>query len=476
MDYARQSPMPVPADALFAWHERPGAFGRLSPPWQNVELARFEGIRDGDEAEIRLGLGPLTLRWSARHTDYVPGRQFVDVQQHGPFARWRHAHRALPDGPAHSILSDHVDFALPGGPLAQVLGRKKAMREMARLFAYRHRVTGQDLAAHARAGLAPQRIAITGSTGLIGEALVAFLTGGGHQVTRLVRARRDVIRLARRPAVRAAFWDPATGEIDRAALDGLDAVIHLAGEPVFAPRWTEQKKRRILQSRVQGTALLAETLAALPSPPRAFLSASASGYYGGRSGAVLTEASPSGAGFLASVCRAWEAAAASAVEAGIRTVFLRIGVVLSPAGGALSTALPAFRLGLGGWPGDGEHFMPWVALDDVLYVIHHALAHDDLAGPLNISAPEPVPARVLFGQLGAILHRPVPVRPPAPLVRLALGEAARELALKSLRMVPGRLLERGFPFAYPDLDGALRHVLGRTDEVPAPGSPRPAIP
>ena len=466
--------MPVSAEALFAWHERPGAFRRLSPPWQDVALRRFEGIRDGQRAEIRLGVGPLSIPWTARHTDYEAGRQFVDVQERGPFARWRHTHRTLPDGPEHSVLSDEVDFALPGGPLAQVLGKHKAMREMERLFAYRHRVTGRDLAAHDRLALAPMRIAITGSTGMIGEALVAFLTGGGHQVTRLVRARRDVMRLSRRPAVRAAFWDPATGEIDRAALNGLDAVIHLAGENVFAPRWTAAKKRRILQSRVQGTTLLAETLASLPNPPRALLSASASGYYGGRADGVLTERSPSGTGFLAEVCRVWEDATRPAEEAGIRTVHLRIGVVLSPSGGALGVALPAFRLGLGGWPGDGQHYMPWVALDDALYAIHHALGTAALSGPLNVSAPEPVTARELFGTLGKVLHRPVPVRPPAPLLEVVLGEAAREFALKSVRMIPERLVEQNFPFAYPDLDGALRHVLGRTDRVPAPGSPQPS--
>ena len=465
--------MPVPADALFAWHERAGAFQRLSPPWQSVALVQHEGIREGQLAKIKMGLGPLSIRWSARHTDYVAGRQFVDVQEHGPFARWRHTHRMLPDGPDRSVLSDHVDFALPGGPPARAIGKGKARREMARLFAYRHRVTGQDLAAHSRAALAPMRIAVTGSTGMIGEALVAFLTGGGHRVTRLVRNRSDVLRLSRRPTVRAAFWDPATGEIDRAALDGLDAVIHLAGENVFAPRWTKAKKRRILDSRVDGTTLLAETLAGLPNPPKALLSASASGYYGGRADGVLTEQSPSGTGFLAEVCRAWEASTAAAERAGIRTVHLRIGVVLSPSGGLLGVTLPAFKLGLGGWPGDGEQFMPWVVLDDVLYAIHHALAHDDLSGPLNVSAPEPVRARELFRHLGSVLHRPVPVRPPAPVLELVLGEAAREFALKSVRMKPERLIERGFPFAYPDLDGALRHVLGRTDRVPAPGSSRP---
>jgi uncharacterized protein (TIGR01777 family) len=474
MTYSRQSPMPVSADALFAWHERPGAFQRLAPPWQNVELARFEGIREGQRAEIRLGMGPLSLAWTARHTDYKAGRQFVDVQESGPFARWRHTHRFLPDGPEHSLLSDEVDFALPGGPPVQVLGKKKAMREMRRLFAYRHRVTGQDLAAHERLALEPMRIAVTGSTGMIGEALLAFLTSGGHQVTRLVRARSDVIRLSNRPTVRAAFWDPKTGEIDRAALDRQDAVIHLAGENVFAPRWTTAKKRRILQSRVDGTTLLAETLAGLPNPPRVLLSASASGYYGGRAGGVLTEKSPSGTGFLAEVCRAWEKSTAAAETAGIRTVHLRIGVVLSPSGGALGVTLPAFKLGLGGWPGDGQHFMPWIALDDVLYAIHHALGQDDLSGPINLSAPEPVTARELFGTLGKVLRRPVPIRPPAPILEMVLGEAAREFALKSVRMIPERLMEQDFPFAYPDLDGALRHVLGRTDRVPAPGSPLPS--
>lgn len=458
--FSRRLAVDVPAERLFAWHDHRGAFDRLTPPWQPVRLERFEGIRDGQRAVIKLGPGPLALSWVAEHFGFVAGRQFNDRQLSGPFAAWTHAHRMLPDGPDRSTLEDHVEYRLPLAPLSNVASGF-ARGEIDRLFAYRHRVTRTDLARHAAYDLAPMTVAITGSTGLIGEALVAFLTTGGHQVVRLVRSHEDAMRYADRTDERGAYWNPATGEIDAAALEGVDAVVHLAGENVFGLRWTEAKKRRILDSRVRGTRLLAETLAQLDAPPPLFISASASGFYGDQGDARVTESDGSGDGFLADVCRAWEDAAAPAAEAGSRTVTLRIGLVLTPSGGFLGTMLPAFQFGLGGTIGSGATYLPWVALDDVLYAVLHLLA-GHLAGPVNLSAPEPVTQQTFTKTLGQVLRRPAIMRVPEAAIRTVMGEAADEMALKSVRMVPAGLVNSGFAFAYPDLEPALRHLLGRT--------------
>lgn len=459
--FTRRSRIDAPAQALFDWHNHRGAFERLAPPWQPVRLARFDGIRDGNRAVIKLGPGGA-LTWIAEHRDYVEGRQFRDVQVKGPFAHWTHTHRMIPDGDDASTLEDDVTYRLPLAPLTQPFGGRLAEGQFERMFAYRHRVTSEDLRRHLRAGLTPKAIAITGSTGLLGEALAAFLTTGGHRVLRLVRSREAIARYAGRADESAAYWNPATGEIDAAAFDGVDAVIHLAGENVFGLRWTDAKKRRILESRTRGTQLLSETLAALSSPPEVFISASASGYYGDQGAVEVTESSPSGEGFLAEVCRAWEAATEPAAHAGIRTVTTRIGVVLTPAGGALGFALPAFLAGLGGVVGSGRAYFPWVTLDDVLYAFLHVLATPDLHGPVNVSAPNPVEQQAFVQTLGRVVHRPTIWRIPERLVRAAVGEVADEMALKSVRMMPRALVDSGFTFAYPEIEAGLRHVLGRT--------------
>lgn len=465
--FSRRSRIEAPADVLFRWHDHRGAFERLAPPWQTVRLERFEGIRPGQRAVIKLGPKPTSLTWVAEHRDVVEGPQFRDVQLRGPFARWEHTHRMIPDGPAASVLEDDIAYRLPFGPLGR-LGGGIVERQLARMFAYRHRVTAEEVRRHHAAALGSFRVAITGSTGRLGEALVAFLTTGGHRVLRLVRSRAAVARYAGRADESAAYWDPERGEIDAGALDGVDAVIHLAGESVFAPRWSEAKKRRIYESRVRGTQFLSETLAALDRPPSAFLSASGSGYYGGQGDTMLTESDGPGAGFLAAVCRDWEAATAPAEEAGIRTVHLRIGVVLTPAGGALGLALPVFLSGLGGVVGDGASYLPWIALDDLLYAVLHVLAAPSWRGPVNVGAPEPVTQRAFVETLGRVLRRPAWLRVPDAAVRAVAGEAGEEMLLTSTRMMPEKLVNSGFRFAYPDLEPALRHLLGRTTYVPSP--------
>ena len=450
-----RSRLDVPATDLFAWHTREGAFERLTPPWAPVRLEHFEGIRDGDRAVLRIGPGPFGLKWVAEHFDYVEGQQFCDRQVQGPFGLWRHRHRMEEAGDAASVLVDDLRFEPPLGELGQ-LGVPLIRRELRRMFAYRHRITRQDLDLHRRYNPDGRRlrVAISGSSGLIGTNLRAFLTTGGHEVLKLVRhepRHADEIR-----------WNPATATVDAERLAGLDAVIHLAGENVFAVRWTPEKKKAIYDSRIAGTRLLAEAMAGLDDPPKAFLCASATGYYGSRGSERLTEdAPPDPNGFLAHVVEDWEAATEPAAEAGIRTAMLRTSVVLTPAGGALQLMLPPFWLGLGGWIGRPEQYLSWVALDDVIGAYYHVLMTDELEGPVNLTAPEPVTMRTYARTLADVLRRPAFLNVPGEAVRAVMGEAGEETILQDVRVVPERLEATDYAFQYPTLEGALRHQLGR---------------
>jgi uncharacterized protein (TIGR01777 family) len=297
------------------------------------------------------------------------------------------------------------------------------------------------------------KILLSGASGLIGAALVPFLTTGGHIVTRLVRSQP-------RPETNDVLWDPERGVNDPASLEGFDAVVHLAGENIVG-RWSAAKRTRIRDSRVLGTKRLCDTLARLSSPPKVIVSASAIGYYGDRGAEVLTEESAAGHGFLAEVCQAWEEATLPAVQRHIRVVTARIGIALSPTSGALAQMLLPFRLGLGGVIGSGEQYMSWVALDDVVGAIHHALFTDTLYGPVNVTAPHPVTNREFTATLGRVLGRPTVLSVPASVVRLALGGMADELLLSSARVEPRRLQEAQYTFRHPELKGALQHILGK---------------
>lgn len=297
-----------------------------------------------------------------------------------------------------------------------------------------------------------RRIAVTGTSGLIGRHLKNHLTAAGHEVEPMVR----------RPAAAGSNeipWHPDTGQIHSAALEGVDAIVHLAGENVAGGRWTVEQKHRLRASRIEGTRLLCNTLARLKQPPAVLLCASATGIYGSRGDEAMTEQSPPGRGFLAEVCVEWEAETAPARDAGIRVVNLRIGVVLSAEGGALAKMLTPFKMGLGGVIGSGRQYISWIAIDDLIAVIDHLLFDSDLAGPVNAVSPHPVTNRELVKTLGAILHRPTLCWMPATAVRLAFGEMADEMLLASNRVVPARLQAEGFEFAHPRLDGALRHLL-----------------
>jgi uncharacterized protein (TIGR01777 family) len=452
--FIRRTRIDAPAEEVFRWHVRPGALERLTPPWESVKVvARHGGVENGAVVVLRMGLGPLSQHWVAEHRDYQEGRQFCDVQVSGPFAHWVHTHRFAPDGPSACYLEDHIEYALPGGTIGRVAGGAFVRHKLERMFTYRHRITNDDLKTHARYTGAPMNILVSGANGLIGTALIPFLTTGGHMVTRLVRSQP-------RPGENAISWDPERGVDDPASLEGFDAVVHLAGENLIG-RWTTNKRARIRDSRVTGTKMLCDTLARLSSPPKVILGASAVGYYGDRGAEVLTEESPAGKGFLAGVCQAWEEATLPAVQRNIRVVTARLGIVLSPAGGALAQMLRPFRLGLGGVIGSGEQYVSWVALDDVIGAIHHVLFTDTLHGPVNITAPQPVTNRQFAATLGRVLGRPTLLPVPARVVRMALGEMADELLLSGARVEPRRLQEAQYPFRHPELEGALRYLLGK---------------
>ncbi|MCY1043782.1 TIGR01777 family oxidoreductase [Corallococcus sp. bb12-1] len=456
-----RSQMPVPAADLFAWHTREGAFERLSPPWETAEVVERtgDGIRPGARVVVKIHLGPIPQRLVAEHTGYVEGASFQDTQREGPFTKWVHDHRMHPGTtPQASVLEDAVEYVLPVGTLGDTFGGGYARERLERMFAYRHTLTRMDLRRHAAfKDQAPLTVAIGGASGLVGKALASFLSTGGHRVKRLVRGRPNAAR-------GDIAWAPDRGTVDAEGLEGLDAVVHLSGANVAEGRWTEERKQEILKSRTESTRVLCEALARASRKPRVLVCASAIGLYGSRGDEELTETSGVGGGFLADVTRQWESATAPAEAAGIRVVHLRIGVVLDASGGVLAKLAPAFLAGGGGPIGSGKQWMSWVSLEDLLGLIQFAIATPAVRGPLNAVAPHAVRQGELARVMGKVLRRPALFPLPVGVVKTVFGQMGEETLLSSAHVLPTVAQAHGFPFLFPDLEGALRFSLGRTTE------------
>jgi uncharacterized protein (TIGR01777 family) len=294
-------------------------------------------------------------------------------------------------------------------------------------------------------------ILITGSSGLVGSELSSYLSKNKHRVLHMVRKTPI--------STDEIYWDPSTGKLDPGTLEGLDAVVHLAGESIASGRWTTEKKRRIRESRIMGTRLLSQSLERLSTPPKVFVSTSATGYYGDRGEEELDEESSTGTGFLPSVCCEWENSTAPAVRKEIRVVILRIGMVLSASGGALPLMLPIFRLCIGGKIGNGRQYMSWIAIDDIVGIIEHSIQCESLRGPVNAVSPNAVTNLTFSKTLGQVLSRPALFALPSFAARIIFGEMAKELLLASARVSPSRLRDTNYQFRFPILAGALRHVL-----------------
>jgi hypothetical protein len=433
--FERHSKLPFPVEDVFAYHVRQGAVERLLPPWEDRRVGR-----------------PLRRQWVTERCGYVEGRQFTDRQMKGPFAQWEHTHRFLPLGDQASELIDHVEYRLPAGWISDAVASRAVVRRMERAFRFRHLRARNDLERHALwSGRGPLCVAIAGVGGLVGSHLAAFLTTAGH----------DVLRLVRRPAAEddEISWDPGSGLLDARRLEGVDAIVNLAGASISA-LWTKGRREAILTSRVQATQTLVAAMQRMERPPAVFVSASAVGAYGSRGGETLTELTELGDGYLADVCRAWEAAAAPAAAA-VRVVTPRFGIVLSGAGGALAKMLPAFKSGLGARLGDGEQWWSWIALDDLLAAVEWVLHDEELRGVVNVTAPEPVTNLEFTKTLGRVLHRPAALAAPRLAVAKGLGGMGEEMLLASQRAVPARLTQGGFRFDLPVLEDALRFELGR---------------
>jgi uncharacterized protein (TIGR01777 family) len=457
--FTHRSIYPCTAAELHAWHSRPGALERLLPPWDGTHvLAKSGGIEPGGQVHLKMHLGPLVFHYRGRHLENIPGKMFRDIQEKGPFAQWSHSH-FFEDTQEGALLTDKVEYALPGHAFLPEKIKSFVVESLKRMFRYREAILREDMLLHKRCSHRPLRILVSGASGVLGRELLPLLTTGGHQIFTLVRRRPE-------PSKNEIFWDPENNILCGDDLPEVDGVIHLAGEYIGLSRWSEDKKRRVLDSRVNGTALLARTLAAADRPPEVLLSASAVGYYGDCDDRIAQETDPPGRGFMSEVCSRWEQATEPARPAGIRTVLLRLGVGLTPRGGALRRILAASPCGYIRRFGPGRQYISWISSDDMISAILHALTCPGLTGPLNIAAPEPVTNLQFMKTLARITGRPLLCPLPARLLQMIYGQMASEILLSSCRVATKKLADSGFSFRHPDLEKALRVTLGNELKLP----------
>lgn len=475
--------VPYPREDVFAWHERPGALVRLTPPGLGTVLSGpTNGVHTGSRVVLRLssalvsgllpdvpdlpvlgaGTGekaPVGLTMTVRHGWYEPGHRFVDEQVAGPFRSWHHDHR-FTDGPGGStVITDTVEWELPGRVL-QKIGTRGVAARLEQLFAFRSAQLHADLAAHAavreRLGERALTVVISGASGLIGTQLRALLSGGGHRVLALVRGRD--------PRPGEIRWDPSRRQLDADSLRGVDAVVNLSGRSI-ATRFTDEALAEILASRRDTAGTLVDALTGLGDEgPRTYVQASAIGLYGARRpGETLTEDSAPGTDALARICVDWEDAARPAAAAGLRTVLVRTGIVLAANGGPLARQLPLFLVGAGGRLTAADAAFSWITLDDMARLYLHAVTAAELQGPVNAVAPSVVTAGEFARELGRVLRRPSLLPTPGFGPRLLLGEKGAEALVATDQRVSARkLLDSGFEFGQPRLGQALRHVLQKS--------------
>jgi hypothetical protein len=450
--FSKKSRIQVPVEKAFEWHEKAGAIERLTPPWEKIQIiSRSGGIKNGDQTFFKVKVGPFWMKWLAHHIEYEKNAMFTDIQRDGPFLFWEHNHRFHADGDHAHVLEDSLRFRLPLSPFSDIVALTSVKKRLNRMFEYRHAITKNDLTHMLNYG-ASHNIVITGASGVLGTALVPFLRTQGHFVKRMVR------KSPQQPD--EAHWNPYYQEIDKQAFDNVDTVIHLAGEYIGEGRWTPEKKKRIIGSRVKGTHFLAHTLCNLKTPPKTLICASAIGYYGNRGDEILTESSSKGADFISDVCEQWEQAAQPAIDAGIRVVFLRIGIVLSPRGGALERLLPVFRSGVGLTFGAGDQVLSWISEDDFLGAVNHVIHHPKLSGPVNLTAPNPVSQKEFSKTLADTFKHPLLIRIPDWIIKPIYGQMGNEVILSGNYAMPDQLISTNYSFVHPKLENAFQHLLG----------------
>lgn len=454
MHYEHETTVHAPRQTVWDWHNREGAFDRLTPPWEPMEtVSAPPDLSPGGRRIIRFPLlGPIKGRWIAEHTDLIEGELFADRMVRGPFKRWWHTHRFV-EKDEMTIVQDEVSYEVPMGFLGRLFGGRMVRKRILQMFTAREKGLINDIARQMEFADAPRkRVLVVGGSGLIGSNLIPFLDCIGHEVTQLVR---------REPShPRQRFWDPSNGILDIEHLKGIDAVIHLGGVGIGDKRWTKKRKAAIIDSRRDSVTLLAEKMASMDSPPEVFIVASAIGYYGNRGDEEIDESSKRGEGFLSETTEMWEASADAARAASIRTIHLRTGIVMSPLGGALGRMLLPFKLGGGGPIGNGKQWFSWISMNDHIAAIQHLMMTPECEGAFNLTSPNPVRQKQFARVLGRVLRRPAFAPLPGFVLRIVFGELARPLLLEGQKVLPNRLLQSGFEFRNPDLEESLRDVLG----------------
>ena len=446
-------------EEIWNWYDSPGAFRRIMPEWEGIDPIQAGKLVDGDETIFKVSLGPIKRTWLARHHSVKEGVGFSDRMIKGPFGAWNHQHTFESKGES-TIVNDHVEYKLPLHFLTGWTAPFTVKPRMNQMFRYRTDIVMNDLKQIQKTSHLPrQRVLVSGSTGMIGLQLCAFLEAAGHEVHRLIRPSTKLPKDVSSENV--VVWNDLSGEIIAGEFENFDSIIHLAGAGIGDKRWSAKRKKLIRDSRVIPTTNLSKIIANLKNPPKSFLCGSAVGYYGNRGTEVLDEKSKSGDDILASICREWEESTRVAKDAGIRVSFLRTGIVISPLGGALAKLLFPAKMGAGGPVGGGKQMQSWISLDDEIYAIHHLMMDESSEGPYNLSAPTPVNQKTFAKTLGKVLRRPAFAPLPGFMIKIMFGEMGQKLVLEGQDVRPNRLLESGFEFTFDDLESCLRNCLGK---------------
>ena len=447
-------------EEIWNWYNSPGAFRRIMPEWEGIIPMNAGALENDDETIFKVGIGPIRQTWVAKHHSVIPGETFADRMMRGPFGAWNHVHRFDSTGAGKTTIYDDVEYKLPLHFVTGWSAGLTVLPRMRQMFKYRSTRVDSDIKQiQATANQPRQKVLVSGSTGMIGLQLCAFLETAGHDVYRLLRPKTKLP--ADVNSEKVIRWNDLTGDVLEGDMNGFDSVIHLAGAGIGDKRWSKKRKQLIRDSRVIPTENLSRVLASLDKPPKALLSGSAIGFYGDRGSEVLDEKSKSGSDFLAEICSEWEEASSQAKDAGIRVVNLRTGIVVSPLGGALSKLLLPAKMGGGGPVGGGKQIQSWISLDDEIFAIHHLMMTESCTGPYNLTSPNPVPQKKFAKILGRVIRRPAFMPLPGFMIRIMFGEMGKKLVLEGQHVEPSRLLESGFEFTYNDLESCLRNCLGR---------------